>query len=250
MIRNLLREPLPHFLLLGADLAAPAPPSDEELERFPEAHPDRFMAPARLTFTQIYLNADRRGPGALADAGQMLLALRDRGDDVDPAAFGDPTLIEPYHERASRREIARVFGARLADAVTPLGTRRWHGPMESGDGRHLVYVRAHESERLPPLEGVRERVRTEPVSERQRVGNEAFYEQLRKRYEAVVEKGGADEPGVARGQPAFVAGVLARGPAMRGLGALPRPAAEMAASYAIGAMAAFWTIERVVGFWA
>ncbi len=55
--------------------------------------------------------------------------------------------------------------------------------------------------------------------------------------------------GVELGQLAFVAGVLAMGLAMRGVRFVPVPAAEMAATYAIGAVAAFWTIERVVGFW-
>ncbi len=187
---------------LFADLAAPAEPSEEELERFLDEHPDRFTVPARLTFTQIYLNPDRRAVGAVADAEQLLLALRDRGDDVDPTAFGDRTLIEPYHERVSPREIARLFGARFADAVTPLATGRWHGPVESGYGMHLVYVRAHEPERLPPLDEVRERVRTELTSERQREANEVFYEKLRERYEVVVEKGSGDEPGVAMAKPA------------------------------------------------
>lgn len=187
---------------LFADLAVPSPPNDEELERFLDEHPDRFTVPARLSFTQIYVNPDRRGPGAVADAEQLLLALRDRGDDIDPAAFGDPTLIEPYHERASPREIARLFGARFADAVTPLATGRWHGPIESGYGMHLVYVRAHEPERLPPLDEVRERVRTELMSERQREANEAFYEELRKRYEVVVETGSGEGPGVAMAKPA------------------------------------------------
>ncbi len=55
--------------------------------------------------------------------------------------------------------------------------------------------------------------------------------------------------GVELGQLAFVAGVLALGLAVRSVRFVPRPAAEMAATYAIGALAAFWTIERVAGFW-
>ncbi|MBW2244338.1 MAG: HupE/UreJ family protein [Deltaproteobacteria bacterium] len=55
--------------------------------------------------------------------------------------------------------------------------------------------------------------------------------------------------GVELGQLAFVGAALAVG-ALIGLGlARFRPALERGAAYAIGSLAAFWLIDRVVGFW-
>lgn len=54
--------------------------------------------------------------------------------------------------------------------------------------------------------------------------------------------------GVEIGQVAFIAALLAIGWLARGLAAQPRRLAYTAVTYAIGGMAAFWTIERVASF--
>lgn len=56
--------------------------------------------------------------------------------------------------------------------------------------------------------------------------------------------------GVELGQLAFVAAVLGIGWALRGVSAASLRRVEPAATYAIGAVAGYWTVERVVGFWA
>ncbi len=182
---------------LFEDVAEQVPPSEEELAQFLNEHPERFAVPARLTFSHVFLSVDRRGARAAADAEQLLLALKERGPEVDPLAYGDPTLIEPHYERITPREIARLFGSAFADAVAPLAEGRWQGPVESGYGVHLVYVHEREAERMPALEEVRERVTTELVADRQRQAKDAFYAELRKRYQVIVEEPAAGEPGVA-----------------------------------------------------
>jgi hydrogenase/urease accessory protein HupE len=56
--------------------------------------------------------------------------------------------------------------------------------------------------------------------------------------------------GVELGQLAFIAVVLGAGWLLHRLKAFPLRSAEMLTSYAIGGVAAYWTIERVAGFWA
>jgi len=55
--------------------------------------------------------------------------------------------------------------------------------------------------------------------------------------------------GVEVGQVVFVTGVLAAGWALRTVQLAPLRQSQFAASYAIGGVAAMWTIERVAGFW-
>ena len=55
--------------------------------------------------------------------------------------------------------------------------------------------------------------------------------------------------GVEVGQLVFVAAVLGLGRAMRGMQHLPVRRGQFVASYAIGGLAAMWTIERVAAFW-
>ena len=61
-------------------------------------------------------------------------------------------------------------------------------PIESGYGLHLVKVSERVPKRLPELEEVLSRVRNDFVSQRRREANEAFYTELRSRYEISVEE--------------------------------------------------------------
>lgn len=56
--------------------------------------------------------------------------------------------------------------------------------------------------------------------------------------------------GVEIGQLAFIAAALAAGAVARRPGVRPPPWGWRVPAYGIGALAAFWTIERVAGFWA
>jgi hydrogenase/urease accessory protein HupE len=56
--------------------------------------------------------------------------------------------------------------------------------------------------------------------------------------------------GVEAGQLLFVAAVLALRASLSRLLAMPMPALRPVMAYSIGAIAAFWAIERVAGFWA
>ena len=56
--------------------------------------------------------------------------------------------------------------------------------------------------------------------------------------------------GVELGQLVFVAAVVAIGYAIHNIRAFPQRQAQLALAYGIGGIAAYWTIERVAGFWA
>ena len=55
--------------------------------------------------------------------------------------------------------------------------------------------------------------------------------------------------GVEFGQLAFIAVVLSSGWLIHRIKAFPLRPAEILTSYVIGGVAAYWTIDRVAGFW-
>jgi parvulin-like peptidyl-prolyl isomerase len=88
-------------------------------------------------------------------------------------------------------DIARQFGESFAAALAEANTGSWVGPVESGYGLHLVFVRQREEGRLPGLDEVRDRVANDWAASRRREAVEAAYRTLRERYAVVVERGGA-----------------------------------------------------------
>jgi hypothetical protein len=173
---------------LSQDLLAPPAPGDEELQAWFAEHAERYRDPALATFTHVFIDPDRRGEQTLADADAILAelqALQPAAHDVD--AVGDPFMLQSYYPERSEPEIAKLFGREFARSVVELPAGRWHGPVLSGYGTHLVYVHHREDAREAAYAAVRERVAQDWEEERRRELNDEFYAALLARYDVTVE---------------------------------------------------------------
>ena len=104
-----------------------------------------------------------------------------------PATTGSGSAI-PSCCRAPTRaerdaEIAGMFGAGFADAVSALPEDSWSGPVESTYGMHLVRVHGRTPSRRPSLDELRARVVADLREERRRERGRAAYRALRDDYE-------------------------------------------------------------------
>ena len=176
------------------DLADAAEPSNEELQAFLEAHPDKFNEPVRSSFDHVYRNADKRGTNIEADAQQLLQALASSDNDqTDPSSAGDPFMFGYAFADQSEHQIARMFGRDFAKSLATLEADSWQGPVASGYGLHLVYIKDRSDAWLPPLAEIRESVLYELLAERRQQANQAFYQALRERYDVIVEQPSAQQ---------------------------------------------------------
>ncbi len=174
---------------LNEDIAAASPPTDQELEDFLESHPDPFRREPEVALRQVYLNPDRRGRKADADARNLLARLRAAGPDADLAGLGDPLMMVSNDlPRSADWEIGRLFGEQFRRSVLELAPGRWEGPVQSGYGLHLVLVREKTPGRLPDLSEVRAEVEREWLFARKKEVQEAIHKKLLERYTVVVER--------------------------------------------------------------
>jgi hypothetical protein len=185
IVRRRLRQKME---FLADELVSIPEPTDAELEAYLGENAALFRVEPVLSFRQVYLNTDRLGERARADAAALLEELKRVGVSADPAQYGDSLLLPDtvVNERAS--EVSKLFGERFTAAVLELPTQTWTGPVASAYGLHLVCVDERVSGRLPELKEVRDRVRREWERERQARANEAFYDELRARYTVTVER--------------------------------------------------------------
>jgi hypothetical protein len=194
VVRRRLRQKLE---FIGEGTIEQAEPSDEELKTWLAAHPEKFRAEPRFTFSQVYLNPERHRDSLAEDAARVLAQLRQAGASADPAMLGDPSLLEHRFENAPATEIAAQFGGEFADQVAALPLAQWTGPVQSGYGVHLVRVQSRLEGRMPALDEIRDAVRREWNGARQREASEQFYQALRERYTVTVERA-EDYTGTAR----------------------------------------------------
>jgi len=149
-------------------LQAPAfdsEPGEAELRAYLDRNAARFAEPARVRLSHIFLSPARRGGALASDAHALLHQLgRDEPDRV--AELGDALPVPRYFSAASQQDLARVFGATFADRVFALEPRRWHGPVASPYGAHLVWVHERISAAPARLDVVRSAVRAALLDER------------------------------------------------------------------------------------
>lgn len=183
---------------LFKDLAEMAQPTEEELAGYFEEEKERYRAPARVSFTHVYFNGDRRGEKVLEDARRALEKIEAEGIDPSGATtLGDRFMLQSYYPQQSTEMTAREFGQAFADRLGTFEAGRWHGPVVSGYGLHLVYVHDRADSRLPELEEVRGRVTQDLMSDRREKINRAAYREIKSKYRVLVE----DMPHREEGDP-------------------------------------------------
>jgi hypothetical protein len=184
IIRRRLRQKME---FVSQDLAAPAEPSNEELQAYLNAHAAGFATEPRFSFRHVYLNPERHGVNLARDAERVLAGLNQASAKANLAALGDPFLLEHEFDNASAREVGNLFGEKFAAALGNLSPGQWQGPVESGYGVHVVFLAERTEGRLPALEDVREAVRREWTNAQQREAAAQFYQALLRKYTVTIE---------------------------------------------------------------
>ncbi len=172
---------------ISYDLAVQIESSDADLAEYLAANPDKFEVPARISFVQIYLNTDRRGENVGKDAQELLNQLSQAESVVDISNAGDSFMFGQRHEHLSHHGVARLFGNDFADQLFTSPVGAWQGPVPSSHGLHLVLIENKAEALEPELALVRDHLRNEWIAEQRQSLNEAMYQNLRERYEIVVE---------------------------------------------------------------
>jgi hypothetical protein len=174
---------------LAKDLVALTPPTDEELQTYFAEHQDRYQQQTLYTFTQVFIDPDKRGDTTLDDAEAIKATLIAQGDAVeDPGALGDDFMLQNYYPEKDSLEIQKLFGSGFVESLVDLSPGQWHGPVLSGYGVHLVYVSSVSEPPPPVFAEVQERVVQDWTTDRSEELNEKFYANLRDRYTVVIEE--------------------------------------------------------------
>lgn len=179
---------------LAKDLVSLTPPDEADIQTYFTEHLDRYQKPIRYTFTQVYIDPDKRGDATLADAEKIKLALIAKGDAIgDAGELSDGVMLKNYYPEKDQAEIQKLFGSGFAKSLVELSPGQWHGPVLSGFGVHLVYVSNTIQPPLPELAKLRERVVQEWKRDRGEELNDKFYANLRDQYTVVIEEPAEDK---------------------------------------------------------
>ena len=153
---------------------------DDALARFRDADPARYEVPARVSFTQVFVDPGRHDdPAATADAWREALTAD------EAARVGDPFALGRSFGLASAATHAGRFGDAFADALGRAPLHEWT-VVPSALGWHVVRVDATEGARVPEVAQIRERLSADALAARRDAVVRQRLAQLRAQYDVEV----------------------------------------------------------------
>ncbi len=173
---------------LAKDLVVYTPPAQADLEKYYKEHLDQYKPDVSYSFTQVYFDPDKRGESTLDDANKVkekLVAQASMLQNVE--GLGDDYMKANYFEANTPMEIRKNFGSGFAESLMELEAGKWHGPVLSGFGTHLVFVNEIVSPPVPPFDEIKARVLEDWIEQKRESLNEEFYEALEDYYTIIVE---------------------------------------------------------------
>lgn len=174
--------------MLAQGLSTPAEPGEDELRAWYLKTQEQFKEPDLYTINHVFFDPDKRDAKTLEDAQVALEALNSPSTaPQDFANYGDRFMLQSYYPERSEIELRKLFGAGFVDQVVKLEPGRWHGPILSGYGTHLVLVNDVAQSAQPTFESVRDRVRENWFAAKIEEQSERFLDNLIARYEIDVD---------------------------------------------------------------
>lgn len=176
-------------------------PTEQQIRRYFEQHPERYETPPSRTFTQVYFNSARRGRSQAEHLAKAKLTElnRQRTPFEDAGLHGDHFLYQRNCVACAPDQTASLFGSSFARQLFApgLATDRWLGPFESEFGFHLVLLTDSKESGRATLEEVRPRVIEDVQRSLAEQTKQAAIEQIVSRYKievAYTSPGNPPEP--------------------------------------------------------
>ncbi len=184
ILRRRLRQ---KFELVAEDIVSLVEPTTEELEQFLADNPADYAQDSTYSLRQIFFSTDTRGDSARQDAEQALLLLQTDPQLTNPETLGDVAALPYRLVGEPETDVSAQFGRDFAAALRAVELGRWHGPVRSGYGLHLVMIDEYVPGRAPTLEEVERSVRRDWLTRQRDQAIDRLYERLRAEYQIRVE---------------------------------------------------------------
>jgi hypothetical protein len=141
--------------------------TEEDVAAYYEENRDDYYVDPYATFTHVYFSSDRHGSEeARALAAAKLEELnRDGIPFSESTRHGERFLYNVNYVERTEDFVASHFGTPMAEKVFALepDSQRWHGPIESAYGQHLVMLTKLTEGVYPPLEEIEAAVREDAL---------------------------------------------------------------------------------------
>lgn len=95
-------------------------------------------------------------------------------------------MAQNYYNDRTPEQVTSVFGTAFTQSLFDLKPGGWEGPVESGLGWHLVFVRSITPRRLVLFEEIEPAVKSEWIESQRAESKRKMFEAMRARYQVVL----------------------------------------------------------------
>ncbi|MGB5377849.1 peptidyl-prolyl cis-trans isomerase [Muriicola sp.] len=137
---------------LTDDVSASIEPNEEQLKTFYQNHKENYKKSSLFSLKQVYFNDQRLNPWEDAK-----LALK-KGEIENS---GDPISLPEQYTNTSASRLALDFGQEFSLELEKLPLNQWVGPVKSGFGVHLIFIKNKKSASYYDYDEVKNKVKTD-----------------------------------------------------------------------------------------
>jgi len=183
IVRRRLRQKLE---FLAEDTATVSPPSDEQLQELLSEDPSTYSSEPLVSLKQFSVSSLIQKSNT-AELQALLDRLNKEGLQAKLQNITDSSTVPEHWPLAPVSEFERTFGTEFTNAIQTLEPDVWHGPIESGIGKHFVYVTDVIPSRMPDLESVRSLLEHDFLARQRAQQIERMYLELGEKYVVIKE---------------------------------------------------------------
>ena len=178
---------------LVEDVSKVRNPTDAVLREFFEKHSDKYFLPARISFSHLYFNTEKRGAALSNDLRMTMARLNEKAgnkvlSEIKWLGSGDPFMLPSTYKELTQSEAANLLGHAFANAIFKLNADNlWHGPVSSGFGEHLVRITGITPARQPDFEKVKKLVAKDFATAQRAKAAKDLINELEKKYRVFID---------------------------------------------------------------
>lgn len=180
IIERRLRQKMEYLLDEAASIQEPRA---DELNRFYQDNIDLYKSPVTYSFTQVYVSTDRPKPKLSQHLKEQQLLI-----EQGQAPLADASMLPQKIAHQSSQQVELKFGKFFVVKLKELAINTWSEPIDSGLGKHFVYITEKIEATPKPLLSIKEELIDDWQYERRKKFKQVYEEELMRRYEIEVQK--------------------------------------------------------------
>lgn len=165
------------------DASPPALPNEDILRSWFDDNREQFKEPQRRSFIHVYISPESHGDKAESLANTLMESV-----NLETwKSLGDPFILKRSFSHVSPQDVDRMFGSTFTALLFDAPEAKWHGPLPSAYGLHLVYVQDIKPELVPTFEQVKPEIESAWQEETRRKTNQARLKDVIQKYKVEIE---------------------------------------------------------------